>query len=168
MLLAAAPAGAVPPGSPAAAAALALCARADGLAGEAKSANLAQARALAEQVLAGDRRDALAHFALFCTIGREMKDPGLGLRQLVALPRLRRELDTTLELAPNDPDALAAKGAMLLSLPRLLGGNADEAERLLRQALAADPANDDARCYLSRALSARGADSEARALQPGC
>lgn len=167
-LLVAVPAVAVPPGSPAASEALELCTQADALAGEARTDALACARALAEQTLATDADDARAHFALFCTIGKHMKEAGIGFGQLVALRGLRRELDMTLVLAPGDPDALAAKGALLFSLPRLLGGDVDEGERLLRQALAADPANSDARCYLYRALSARGAADEARALQSSC
>lgn len=167
-LCAAFPALAAPPGSAAAGTALALCYGADRAEGDAKDALLARCRALAEQAIAADGRDAEAHFALFCALGKQMDRAGLGLGQLAGLRRLRGELDTALALAPEDNDVLAAKGAMLLRLPRLLGGDVGEAERLLRRAFAADPRNDEARCYLVRALSARGADDEARALRAGC
>ncbi|MGH7785996.1 MAG: tetratricopeptide repeat protein, partial [Candidatus Binatia bacterium] len=101
-------------------------------------------------------------------VGKQMEQAGVGLGQLFALRRLRAALDTALELAPHDADVLAAKGAMLLRLPRLLGGDVEEAERLLRAAVEADPTNNEARCYLSRALAARGHGEEARALQPSC
>ena len=51
-------------------------------------------------------------------------------------------------LAPNHAEALAAKGALLIKLPRWLGGDRREAEVWLRRALAVDPANATARAYL--------------------
>jgi hypothetical protein len=124
--------------------------------------------ALAERALAADARDARAHFAAVCNLGKLMEIEGLGIGQLFSLRRLKRELDTALELAPGDADALVAKGALLLNLPRLLGGDVDEAEHVLRRAVAAEPDNDEARCYLAQALTARGAEDEARALAAHC
>jgi len=97
-----------------------------------------------------------------------MQASGLGFGQLVRLPRLRRELDVTLELAPDDADSMVAKGALLLQLPRLLGGDATAAEDLLRHAVAIEPDNHTANCYLAQVLIARGAESEARALHSHC
>jgi tetratricopeptide (TPR) repeat protein len=162
------PAAAAPPGSSAAAESLALCGRADDLSGDARTQALARGMALAEGALAVDQRDALAHFAVACNLGKQMKEAGIGLGQLVSLRRLKREFDATLDLAPGDADALTAKGALLLRLPRLLGGDTEEAEQLLRRAVAAEPDNDQARCYLAEALSARGAAAEAQALMPHC
>ena len=48
----------------------------------------------------------------------------------------------------RDPDVLTAKGAVLLALPGLLGGDAREGERWLRRALARDPQHCAARAYL--------------------
>jgi tetratricopeptide (TPR) repeat protein len=76
--------------------------------------------------------------------------------------RLRREVDRTLELAPDFPDALVGKGSLLIDLPRALGGDAKEGERLLREALRIDPDYVDARVRLARVLDARGARDEAR------
>jgi tetratricopeptide (TPR) repeat protein len=162
-----APASAVPPGSADATAAYAACDAAEGLSAAARHDALARGMALADHALAADQRDALAHFATACNLGKQMEDAGPG-GQLVRLPRLRRELDRALELAPDDADVLTAKGVLLFRLPRLLGGDADEAETLLRHALAVEPTNGTTRCYLARALSARGADAEARALVPHC
>lgn len=159
---------AVPAGSRAAADSLATCERADALSGDERVEALARGMALAEGALAADARDGLAHFAMVCNLGKQMEDAGLGLGQVLNLRRLRRELEATLELAPDDADALVAKGALLLQLPRLLGGDAVQAEALLRRALAAEPGNGTVRCYLARALNARGAEDEARALRPHC
>jgi len=168
VLLAAGSAAAVPPGSPAASESLALCNRANALRGAEREATLARGMELAEGALAADARDARAHFAAVCNLGKQMEAQGIGLGQLLNLRRLRRELDTALELAPGDADALVAKGALLLHLPRLLGGDVAEAEALLRRALRAEPDNDEARCYLAHALSARGAEGEARVLAARC
>lgn len=162
------PARAVPSGSSAASQSLALCNGADGVSSEERTQALARGMALAEGALAADPRDARAHFAIVCNLGKQMEGSGLGLGQLFSLRRLRHEMDKTLELAPDDADALAAKGALLLRLPGWFGGDPTQAEQLLRRALAAEPDNDTVRCYLAQALNARGAGDEARALLPHC
>jgi Tetratricopeptide repeat len=168
VLLAVRPAAAVPLGSSAAAESLVTCEQADDLSGDARAQALARGMAGAEDALAANDRDALAHFAAVCNLGKQMEAAGIGLRQFISLRRLRRELDAALDLAPDDADVLATKGALLLNLPRLFGGDAAEAEALLRRALAAEPDNNTARCYLARALTERGAADEARALLPHC
>jgi hypothetical protein len=167
-LLGPGPAVAVPSGSSAAAESLATCEQADSLSGDARTQALARGMILAEGALAASDRDALAHFAAVCNLGKQMEAAGIGLGQLIRLRRLRREIDATLDLVPDDADALATKGALLLHLPTLFGGDVAEAEVLLRRALAAEPDNDTARCYLARALTARGATAEAQALLPHC
>jgi hypothetical protein len=152
----AAPAAAVPPGSPQASAALQQCNRVDRLPDAERDAAIARGIAMSEAALAADGNDGRAHFALFCHLGKRMARDGLGIRQLFALGRLKDEIDTALRLAPDDADALAGKGALLLGLPSLFGGDADEAERLLRRALVIEPSNTDARCHLAAALRARG------------
>jgi hypothetical protein len=163
------PAAAVPSGSQVAAESLALCDGADELPADERAAALERGMALADSALAADERDALAHFATVCNLGKQMEAAGLGLGQLFRLRRLRHAMDAAIELAPADADALAAKGALLLRLPRWFGGDATEAEALLRRALISEPDNGTARCYLAKALSARGAADEARALHlPRC
>jgi hypothetical protein len=155
---------ALPPGGPLAERALAVCASADGLEGEARYQMLEHGLAIAEHALLSEEGRARAHFAVFCNLGKQVQLTGLGLGNLFKIGRLRREIDQALEIAPDDPELLAAKGAMLLSLPRLLGGDAGEAEALLRRALARDPRHRGARAYLAQALAARGAEDEAAAL----
>jgi tetratricopeptide (TPR) repeat protein len=151
-----------PSGSPRAEEALALCNRSDDAAAADKAALLDRALALGEEAIAADAADARAHFAVFCALGHRMELDGKGIRSLLALGRLRREIDRTLELAPDYSDALMGKASLLLDAPRLLGGDAAEAERLLQRALSTDPDYGSARLRLASALAARGARDEAR------
>jgi len=148
-----------------AAAALALCCEADQLSGAERQRVLMRGLELAQDAAAADPSDAQAHFAVFCNLGKQVQSRPLGLRELGAIGRLRQELDTALELAPDDGEALTAKGAMLLALPRFLGGDVRRGEELLRTALIKDPTNAAARRYLTEALRSRGADDEARAVE---
>ena len=151
-----------PPGSPRANQALAVC-LADAATPAERRANLARGLALAEEAVAADERDPKAHFAVFCNLGNDLKLRGVALQSLFAMRRLRREIDRTLELAPDYADALVGKGELLIGLPRLLGGDAAEGEHLLRAALRVDPDFVEAHLGLARALAARGARDEARA-----
>ena len=158
-------AAAVPAGSPESIAALKLCDAVDEMAEPERDGALERGLAMAEAAIDADARDARGHFALVCYLGKRMARAGISLRQISDLRRLRRELDLTLALAPGDADALLAKGALLLKLPRLLGGDSDEAEALLRQALVAEPDNTAARCYLAEAQRTHGVSVES---PPGC
>jgi tetratricopeptide (TPR) repeat protein len=163
-LVLARPVGAEPIGSALAKESLVSCDQAEELSGAAQRAALRRGLQLADQAIAADAHDAKAHFAAFCNLGKRLRVDGVGFSRWTNYRRLRRELDTTLALAPDDPDALAGKGALLLHLPRLLGGDAVEAERLLRRALDIEPDNRAARRYLAEMLEDRGATDQARAL----
>jgi len=152
-----------PPGTPASREALELCHRADDAPEGERAALLDRALAQAERAIAADDGDALAHFAVFCSLGGKMRRAGASVGALAELRRLRREIDRTLELAPDFADALAGKGALLLDAPRLLGGDPKDAERQLRRALEIDPDYLGPRLDLARALRARGAKDEAHA-----
>ena len=152
------PPGALP-GSARAAAALERCAAADHAHGTARADLLQQALALAEEAVDADAR---AHFAVFCALGKQMRDAGLSVFNLGKLRRVRREIDRALELAPDSADALVGKGALLRAMPRLLGGDLREAERLLRRALDVDPEFPYAHLELARVLAANGVIDDAR------
>jgi tetratricopeptide (TPR) repeat protein len=152
-----------PPGTDASRAATARCQSAEALPNAERVAALESALAQADAAIAADDRDALAHFAAFCALGGLLQVNGVGLSAPGQLRRLRREVDRTLELAPDFADALAGKGELLVNLPRLLGGDAGEGERLLRRALAVDPRYLTPRLALAEALRDRGAFAEARA-----
>src|SRR5688572_4312701 len=133
---------------PLAEAAVALCHRADGLPPEARREVLRRGLSLAERAVAGDAECARAHFAVFCTRGRLVELDGVGWRTLGAVRRVRHAIDRAVALSPDDVDALVGRGALLMRLPGLLGGDADEAARSFERALAIDPWHPAARAYV--------------------
>ena len=143
------------PGSRRADEALKLCKAAERAAEAERAAPLDRGLRLAEAAIQADDADAKAHFAVFCNLGRRMQLEPLSLKSLSSVRRLRNEIDRTLELAPNSVDALTAKGAFLMELPPFLGRDADEAERLLRRALAVDPHAPYARRTLAKLTEQR-------------
>jgi hypothetical protein len=139
--------------------ALALCEEADHVSVAERVAVLERGLARAEDAVRADARDAAAHFAVFCNLGKrlEMKRRSAGLfAALGELGRLQKEIDTALALAPDYPAALAAKGEMLVELPRLLGGDPQEGERLLRRAVTLDPDDPRTRLMLANILVSPG------------
>jgi tetratricopeptide (TPR) repeat protein len=112
---------------------------------------------IAEAASAADPKNLRAHFALFCNLGRQLEIAGISWRSLQRLGRLKQTIDTTLALAPDDPDVLVAKGEMLRRLPMVLGGSRREAERLFRRALEIAPAHVAGRLYLAQLLIEQGA-----------
>ena len=137
-------------------ASLALCAAADQLAPAERPPVLARGLDLADAALALDHRSARAHFAVVYNLGKATSLDGIGFDTFRSVYRLQREVDVTLALAPDDADALTAKGALLMRLPRWLGGDRSEAKRWLRRALVVDPQNVTARAYLDELEGQRG------------
>lgn len=159
----AAPGAGIEDASPVATA-LALCRDADSLPADDKDAQrifLDSGVAVAEAAVAAHPDDPHAQLALSCLLGKQLQVSGLSWRCLQRLNRLRSVVDTAVRLAPNDPDALAAKGELLHQLPGALGGDVHEAERLLRLALEKNPHHLQARLYLAHLLAERR-DAEAR------
>ena len=130
---------------------------------EARKAHFDRGQALAERAVALDDNSADAHFALFCNLGELMRLDGENLSQVFQLRRLMAELDRTLELDPNHVDAMAAKGTLLVRLPRLLGGDSVKGEAMLRQVLLRDPNAFTTRLALANVCEARGDRDEALA-----
>lgn len=152
-----------PPGTPASREAIALCHRAQKASGEERDRLLEQSLARADQAIAADERDALAHFARFCALGEQARLAGASLSSLVKLWAIRDAVDRTLELAPSFPDALLGKGALLCSLPRILGGDPAAGERLVRRALEIDPDYVGARLFLAEFYAEQDRKADARA-----
>lgn len=117
--------------------------------------------ALSEAAIAAEPSNARAHFALFCNLARQLELAGLSWRSLQRVQRLKQTIDTTLTLAPTDPDALVAKGEMLRRLPRMLGGDERQAELLFRRALEHAPDHVAGRLFLARLLVERDAEDAA-------
>jgi len=120
-------------------------------------------RELAERAVTLDDDSAAAHFALFCNLGEMMRIDGESISSVFALRRLMGELDRTIALDPDNTDALAAKGTLLIRLPRLLGGDPAKGEQMLRQVIAEDPNAVSSRLTLAKTCEARGEREEALA-----
>jgi tetratricopeptide (TPR) repeat protein len=122
-------------------------------------------QAMGEQAVALDDRSAEAHFALFCNLGELMRIDGeLSITSVMGFRRMTKELDRTLELAPDHLDALSAKGTFLLRLPSLLGGDREKGEKLLRYVLLKSPQSVNARLSLAKSYCADGRHGEALSL----
>ena len=152
-------AGQPAPVSPATSEALALCDQADRVPVLERATVLARGLDRAEEAVRMDAQDAVAHFAVFCNLGKRLQMEQSGFRlfvPLAELSRARNELDVALRLVPDYAAALAAKGEMLVELPRLLGGDAREGELLLRRAAASDPDDRRIRGMLANAAQIVG------------
>jgi len=133
-------------------------------------ADFQRGQSLAQHAVKLDERSADAHFALFCNMGELMRIDGESVSALMGLRRLMGELDRTLELDPQHTDALAAKGQLLIRLPRWVGGDAQRGEQMLREVIVKDPNAFASRLVLAKTCDARGDRDEAisfitRALQ---
>ena len=133
-------------------------------------ADFQRGQSLAQHAVKLDERSAEAHFALFCNMGELMRIDGESVSALMGLRRLMAELDRTLELDPQHTDALAAKGQLLIRLPRWVGGDAQRGEQMLREVIVKDPNAFASRLVLAKTCDARGDRDEAvafatRALQ---
>ena len=116
---------------------------------------------LARQAIAADEKNANGHFALFCNMGEAKRIDGESLQALVNLGTLMHELDRTLELNPNHADALAAKGVLLVRLPKVFGGDTAKGETMLRKVLTLEPNAFTSRIGLARVCEASNRHDEA-------
>lgn len=120
-----------------------------------------QAGELAEKALAENPHSAQANFILFAARGRILLAEG-PLKGLLHLHSVDGYLERALELDPQYAHALAAKGGLLLDLPFYLGGDPEQAERILRHAVELNPTGPGTRLGLARAMLRNGDPTGAR------
>lgn len=128
-----------------------------------REAHFHRGQRLAEQAVAADDNNASAHFSLFCNMGELMRIDGESISSIFQLRRLMGELDRTLAIDPGHTDALSSKGQLLVRLPRLLGGDVQQGEAMLRQVIQKDPNAVASRLALAKTCEARGDREEAMA-----
>lgn len=118
-------------------------------------------RTLAEKAVELDNQSPDAHFALFCSIGERMRANGEVLFSVFQYGRMMDALDQTLQLDPNHTDALSSKGTILIEVPRLLGGDPEKGEAMLRKVIKEAPDSINARMVVARSCADRGEHQEA-------
>ena len=124
-------------------------------------AHFERGQSLAERAVKLDNQFADGHFALFCSLGEKMRLDGELFSSVFGFRRMMSELDQTLALNPNHLDALSAKGTFLIRLPRLLGGDVERGERLLRRVIREEPTAVNARLALAKSCYSRGDHAQA-------
>ena len=101
-----------------------------------------------------------AHFAQFAAEGRIAQLGGIAVAAL-QLVKLNNQLDEVLRLDPNHANALAARGGMLMKLPRLFGGNTTKGVEYLERAVSLDDTAVGKRLELAEAYNIVGRPSDA-------
>ncbi|MDR4478770.1 MAG: hypothetical protein R3B37_03335 [Nitrospira sp.] len=118
-------------------------------------------QAFGEEAVEQDESSPDAHFALFCNLGEQLRIDGESLTSFFGFRRMMKELNRTLELAPDHLDALSAKGTVLVRIPGIMGGDKEKGERLLRHVIAREPAAVNARLSLAKSYCDGGRHDEA-------
>jgi len=126
-------------------------------------AHFERGQRLAEQAIALDDALPSAHFGIVCNLGEALRVDGEKITSIFQLRRLLNEIDRTLELDPDHDDALATKGTLLVRLPRMLGGDVERGEAMLRRVLELDPRAVSTRLTLARCRLDAGDRAEALA-----
>lgn len=103
-----------------------------------------------------------ARFVQFGADGRIAQLGGIAVAAL-NLVKLNKQLDEVLRLDPNHANALAARGGMLMKLPRLFGGDKKEGVQYLEKAVALDSTAIGKRLELAEAYHIVGREEDAKA-----
>ena len=121
-----------------------------------------RAEAIAERAIEADEQYAEAHFALFCSLGEQMRIDGPpSFSSIFGYNRLMDELNRTLELEPQHIDAMSSKGTLLVKLPSILGGDAKKGEEMLHEVIKLEPAAINARLVIAQNCESRGEHEKA-------
>ncbi len=102
-----------------------------------------------------------ARFVQFGADGRIAQLGGIAVAAL-QLVKLNGQLDEVLRLDPNHANALAARGGMLMKLPRLFGGDTKKGVEYLERAVALDATAVGKRLELAEAYHIVGREQEAK------
>ena len=128
---------------------------------DARRAAYEKAREHAERAVELMPDSAEAHFLVFGSEGRLAQMDGLATAAL-KLAALNSQLDEVLRLDPNHANALAARGGMMMKLPRLLGGNSEKGLAYLERAVSLDDESVGKRLELAEVYHMLGRENDAR------
>ncbi len=126
-----------------------------------KIAAYERARDVAKRATELAPRDPDAHLWYAITLGTWSQAKGL-LRSALALRDLRKEVDTVLQLDPNNVEAHIMAGSIARELPVVLGGDRKDAEAHFKTAQRLDPRLTGVRIELAQLYVNMGRYAEAR------
>jgi tetratricopeptide (TPR) repeat protein len=102
-----------------------------------------------------------AHFYFVVNLSTLGQSQGI-LNSLFMLPRVRKEIDTILELDPDHAYGIAMQGLLFTYLPSILGGDLKIGESYLRRSLMLDPHTSSTKIYLGINLNRQKRYDEAK------
>jgi tetratricopeptide (TPR) repeat protein len=102
-----------------------------------------------------------AHFFFVANLSTLGQTQGV-LNSLFMLPRVRKEIDTILELDPDHAYGIAMQGLLFTYLPRILGGDLKIGESYLRRSVMLDPHTSSTKIYLGINLKRQKRYDEAK------
>jgi tetratricopeptide (TPR) repeat protein len=105
----------------------------------------------AKRAIELDPENADSHFLYVANLGSWAETNGV-LRSLFLLPKIRREIERTLELNPNHVYGLAMYGLLYYALPGFMGGDLHISEVYLRRAISIDPHLTTLKIHLAKTL----------------
>ncbi|MGB7290967.1 MAG: hypothetical protein WBD99_02175 [Thermodesulfobacteriota bacterium] len=102
-----------------------------------------------------------AHFFFVANLSTLGQVQGI-LNSLFMLPRVRKEIDTILELDPDHAYGIAMQGLLFTYLPPILGGDLKIGESYLRRSVMLDPHTSSTKLYLGINLKRQKRYDEAK------
>jgi tetratricopeptide (TPR) repeat protein len=102
-----------------------------------------------------------AHFFFVANLSTLGQMQGI-LNSLFMLPRVRKEIDTILELDPDHAYGIAMQGLLFTYLPSILGGDLKIGESYLRRSVMLDPHTSSTKIYLGINLKRQKRYDEAK------
>ena len=102
-----------------------------------------------------------AHFFFVANLSTLGQVQGI-LNSLFMLPRVRKEIDTILELDPDHAYGIAMQGLLFTYLPPILGGDLKIGESYLRRSVVLDPHTSSTKIYLGINLKRQKRYDEAK------
>lgn len=106
---------------------------------------------IAQKAIKADSSNPDAYFYYVANEASLAKSKGI-FGSFFLVKKLKKNVNKVLELNPNHIEGIALKGAILNSIPGIMGGDVKEAESLLRKALSMDPHLTSTKIFLAKNL----------------